>query len=89
MNLVSSKVISTGVGDNHAEWIIYRDQEPLLGDQLFSQTILTPKDLEMLKVKARINCVITGQMGLFPIKLVGDWNELVLFNLGEDGRHIE
>jgi|GEM_PF-2365181 len=78
-NLLSPQVVSTGIGDNHSEWIVYRDQAPLLGDQLFSQTILIPKDIDSLKVKARINCLITGPMGSFPVKLAGEWNELTLW----------
>lgn len=77
--VISPKIVSTGTGDNHAEWIIYRDEEPLLGDQLFCQTILTPKDIATLKVKARINCLITGPMGSFPVKLKSEWNELILW----------
>ncbi len=78
-NLLTTKIISIGVGDTHGEWVLHRDETPLLGDQLFSQTVLTPKGIEHLGVKARVNTVISGALGNFPVKMKGHWNELSLF----------
>ena len=77
-SLLSEKIISIGTGDTHGEWVMHKDAEPLLGDQLFSQTILAPKGLPRLSVKARVSSVITGPMGSFPVKMHGEWNELAL-----------
>jgi hypothetical protein len=77
-DLITANIISTGIGDSQGEWILNKDEQPLLGDQLFSQTILTPKGISSLGAKGRISCVITGPMGSFPVKLKGEWNDLSL-----------
>ncbi|MDB5141073.1 MAG: hypothetical protein JWR12_2989 [Mucilaginibacter sp.] len=77
-DLITADIISTGIGDSRGEWVLHRDNTPLLGDQLFAQTILTPKGIANLVAKGRINCVISGPMGSFPVKFKGEWNDLVL-----------
>jgi hypothetical protein len=79
-NLLSPKVISIGIGDHHGEWVMQKDDIPLVGDQLFSQTLLTPKGILKLPVKARVSGVITGPMGSFPVKMKSEWKELALIS---------
>ena len=50
----SKKVITTGVGDFTSEWIFNRDGEPLLGDQMMIQFVLTPKYLEEITFEAMV-----------------------------------
>ncbi len=67
--VLSTKIISIGVGDYHSEWLMRPDDSPLLGDQLFTQTILTPKGLLNLSATATVSATITGPMGSFPVKM--------------------
>lgn len=53
-NVFSKKMVTTGVGDFTSEWIFYRDDVPLLGDQVMTQFVLTPKYLEEIGFEAMV-----------------------------------
>lgn len=73
-NVLSTDVISVGIGNTYGEWVLNRDNEkPLVGDQLFTQTVLTTKGLPAINCEARVYGVVAGPLGSFPIRLEGKW----------------
>ncbi len=72
---ISSVVQAAGVGDNESEWIFIKDEKPLLGDQIMTQIILTPKYLERFNFKARIFATIST-FNFLPVRLKSKWVKL-------------
>lgn len=77
-NVLTPTVIATGVGHYMAEWILTKDEEPLVGDQAFAHVLLVPKDKSRLNMKARVYAIISGFFNFFPVRLEGEWVDLPL-----------
>jgi len=74
-SVLTTKVITTGVGDNCGEWLFKKHDKPLLGDQHFTHTLLVPSEVQSLKLKARLYANVGGFASL-PVRLVGEWETL-------------
>lgn len=70
--VLSPLVQAIGVGDTHGQWIIDKKSRPLLGDLIFSQTILAPKNSSGIKFKVRASATITTY-SLMPDKKPSRW----------------
>lgn len=66
---------AVGAGDSSSEWVFIKDEQPLLGDQLMTQMILTPLRLNKLKFKARLYATISS-FNLIPARFQSDWIDL-------------
>lgn len=73
--VMSPVVLAVGVGDSNSEWVFTRQQQPLLGDQLMIQLVLTPKYLEKLNFRARVYATIST-FNFLPVRLKSNWIEL-------------
>lgn len=61
----SPKIIAIGVGSDASEWVISRDNNPLVGDHLLMHTILVPKYTEELRMHASLS-VTTSTFNFLP-----------------------
>jgi hypothetical protein len=74
--VVTPHITAIGFGDRGGEWLIKRHQKPLVGDHIFLQTIMLPRDWEEpLVVKTQI-CAVVRTFGVVPFLLESDWTEL-------------
>ena len=74
-SVMTSTVIATGVGDHNAEWLFKKDKTALVGDQTVVHTLLVPRYIDELKLKARLYATVSG-FGMLPVKLKGEWVDL-------------
>jgi hypothetical protein len=66
---------AVGAGDNGSEWVFRQDEQPLLGDQLMIQILLTPRRLRALDFKARVYATI-ATFNLVPVRVTSEWTDL-------------
>lgn len=59
VEIKTSVVVATGIGDSRSEWIFYRRDKPLIGDLSMVQTVLVPKNAPKLEFEATAFAVIS------------------------------
>lgn len=72
LSLISTAIQAIGAGDNESQWVFERmlGGEPLLGDQMVMQVILTPRRLRKLTVTASVFANV-ATCGVLSTKLSG------------------
>jgi hypothetical protein len=74
ISILTTDIVSAGIGNSESSWILEKNiDNQLVGDQLCVQTILVPHDIELLPVKARVSAVVSGPLGLLPIRMQSQW----------------
>jgi len=74
-SVMTPVIQAVGVGDNGSEWVFKKYEQPLLGDQLMIQIVLTPPHLRRLNFKARLYATVTT-FNLVPVRFESQWIDL-------------
>lgn len=74
-SVMTPVIQAVGVGSNGSEWVFRKDEQPLLGDQLMIQIVLTPRRLREIKFRAQLHAAITT-FDFLPALLESDWLDL-------------
>jgi hypothetical protein len=72
----TASVVAVGQGDVRSEWVLSRQQRPLVGDHLLFQTVLTPKHFSKLETKGRLYALVAGPMPFTRPRVSSDWIDL-------------
>ena len=74
-SVMTPVIEAVGIGSSSSEWVFRKDSQPLLGDQLMIQIVLTPRRLRKIKLRAQLHVTITT-FNFLPVRLESDWLEL-------------
>jgi hypothetical protein len=71
-SVMTAAVVAVGVGDVYSQWAFERDDRPLIGDQMMSQTVLVPKNIERLDFDVKVSATIST-FDLLPSRRASQW----------------
>jgi hypothetical protein len=70
-SVMTSVIQSIGVASSASEWLLHKDGVPLVGTHIFKQTVILPKNVQSVTVKATVYAVVGGFFRA-PVRLQGE-----------------
>jgi hypothetical protein len=72
LSVMTPAVVAVGVGDIYSHWAFEKVDQPLVGDQTISQTVLVPKNKTRLDFEVRVGATIST-FDLLPSRRTSEW----------------
>jgi hypothetical protein len=73
--VLTPKVVTTGVGGRRSEFLFREHKHPLDCDHMMVHTLLTPKRLKELAFRVNIYATVSG-FDRIPVRLESEWVDL-------------